>query len=97
MCAIYTDAAGSRGEGSSLGDLYIQGVWSKVAFREGINWNELWVIMGALGHWRLNVKRKLVLARGDNATAVAYADHGAGRSGQLTMLARDIKEREVVS
>lgn len=31
----------------------------------------------------------------DNATAVAYANHGAGRSGQLTSFAREIKESEI--
>ena len=38
-----------------------------------------------------------MLVRMDDAAAVAYADHGAGRPSQLTMLAREIKEREVVA
>ena len=38
---------------------------------------------------------KLVLARMDNSAAAAYANYGAGRVSQLTVLARKIKEREV--
>ena len=38
---------------------------------------------------------KLVLARMDNGTAASYANYGAGRVAQPTVLARKMKEREV--
>ena len=38
---------------------------------------------------------KLVLARIDNSAAAAYANYGASRVSQLTVLAKKIKEREV--
>ena len=80
VCAFCTDAAGTHGWGAPLGDSYIQGTWPKVALREGINWKELWVLKEALSHWQSCVGRKLVLVRMDSAAAVAYANHGAGRS-----------------
>ena len=83
------------GGGASLGGLYIQGVWSKVAIREGMNWEELWALEEALGHWRPNAQRKLVLVRTDTATAVAYANHGAERSSRLIRVAREIKEHGI--
>ena len=95
--AVFTDAVGSRGRGASLGDSYIQGSGPKVAMREGINWKDLWALKEALSKWRTQVRRKLVLARMGNAAAVAYANHGAGRSSQLTRLAREIKEQEIVA
>ena len=91
-CAVYVDAAGSRGWGASLGDSCIQGVWSEVAMREGVNWQELRVLTEAPSQWRIHVRRKLVLVRLDDAAAVAYGNHGAGRSSQLTRLAREMKE-----
>ena len=95
VCTICTDAAGTRGWGAPLSDSFLLGTWSKVAMREGINWKKMWVLKEALGNWREQVKRKLVLVRMDNAAAVAYAYHGAGLSGQLTRLAREIKESEI--
>ena len=41
------------------------------------------------------VQAKLVLVRIDDATAVAYANHGADRSPDPTRLARAIKGREI--
>ena len=75
--------------------MHTQGDWSKVALREGINRKELWVLKEATGHNRSNAKRKFVLVRMDNATAVARATHGAGRSSQLTRLQREADAREV--
>ena len=95
--AIYTDAAGSQDWGASLGDLYTQGMWSEVALQGGTNWRELRVLREALRHWRSSVKRKLVIVRMGDATTVAHANHGAGRSNQLAILVHLIREREVVS
>ena len=92
VCAIYRDAAAARGWGASLGDSFIQGVWSKVAMRGGLDSKELWALRDALSNWHELAKRKLVLVRVDNAAAVAYANHGAGPAGQSTRLAREIKE-----
>ena len=58
---------------------------------EGMNWKAVWVKKKALCTWYAHVKRKLVLAR-----RVADANHGAGRSGQLPRLAREIKEYETM-
>ena len=96
-CAIFTDAAGSRGWGASLGNSYAQGIWSKVALREGINWIELRVSKEALSHWCSDVRRELVLVGMDNATSVAYANYGAGRSTRLAKLFREIKGRGVAA
>ena len=87
-CTTFTDAAGARQWGAFLGDASIQSAWPKLATREGINWKELCVLKEALRNWRYRPKRKLVLVRMGNATATAYANHGAGRSGQL-ISARD--------
>ena len=43
-CAIYTDAADSRRWGATLGERSFRGSRNKVAMREGINREELWVI-----------------------------------------------------
>ena len=90
-CAVYTDAASSRGWEAALGDMFFRGVWPKVAMSEGSNWKQLWVLKEALCARHTHVKRKLVLAR-----RVADANHGAGRSGQLPRLAREIKEYETM-
>lgn len=95
VCAIYTDAAGTRGWGASLGDSFIQGAWPKVAKRDGINWKELRALTEAPGKWRERARRKLVPARMENSAAAAYANHCAGRSGQLARLACKITESEI--
>ena len=95
VCTIYTDAAGSRRCVASLGDLYRQGSWPKVAMRGGIDWKELRVLTEALSNWRTQVMRKLVLVKRDNAVAVASANHGAGRSSLSTRLARETKEAAI--
>ena len=63
--------------------------------REGIDWQELWAPQTALESWGGRLAGKLVLARMDSSTAVAYANYGAGRVARLTLLARSIKELEV--
>ena len=95
VVTLYTDASGRHGWGATLGDLFIQGRWSKLESREGINWKELWVLSKALETWYRHVAQKLVLARMDNSTAVSYANYGAGRIATLTALARRIKDQEV--
>ena len=95
VVTLYTDASGRHGWGATLGDLFIQGRWSKFELREGINWKELWVLSKAIETWHQHVAQKLVLVRMDNSTAVSYANYGAGRVGTLTALARRIKDQEV--
>ena len=41
VVAVYTGAPSLQGWGAALGDHYIQGKWSKLERREGINWKEL--------------------------------------------------------
>ena len=43
-CTIFTDAAGTRGEGAALGDSFLRGSRPKPALREGINRKELGVL-----------------------------------------------------
>ena len=78
-----------------MGDDFIQGRWSKLERREGFNWKELRAPNRVLDTWCAMLAGKLVLARMDNSTAVAYANPGAGCASQLTVVARKIKEREV--
>ena len=59
--AVYTDAPSQRGRGSSFGDQFIQGKWAKLGPREGINWQELWVLKAALEAWGDSLAGKLVL------------------------------------
>ena len=47
--------------------------------KDGINWKELWVLGKAPCRREDRVRGKLILVRMGNATAVAYANHGAGR------------------
>ena len=60
--------------------------------REGVKWEESWVLRGPREQWGTQMPGRLVLARMDNLTAVAHANYGAGRSPQPAMLARDIEE-----
>ena len=78
-----------------MGDRFLQGKWVKPELSEGINWKELWVLNKVLEAWGGHLAQKLVLVRMDNTTAVSYANYGAGRVSNLTLLARKIKEREV--
>ena len=95
VVTVCADASSIRGWGASLGDHFLQGKWSKLERREGINWKELRVLNRALETWRPLLAGKLALARMDNGAAASYANYGAGRVSQLTVLAREIKEREV--
>ena len=47
--------------------------------------------------WGDLVWGKLVLAQMDNATSVAYANHGAGQSPARTRAARGIEAKEIAS
>ena len=60
--AIYTDASSLLGWGAAFGDLYVQGRWAKLDRREGINWQELWVLKTSLESWGDRIAGKLVLA-----------------------------------
>ena len=88
VATVCTDASSIRGWGATLRDHFIQGKWSKLERREGINWAELWVLNRVLEAWRAMLNGKLVLARTDNSTAVTHAKYGAGGVSQLTALAR---------
>ena len=80
-----------------MGDAYIQGKWSKMEMREGINRKDLRVLNSSLESWGPQMSGKLALPRVDNTTPVSYANYGAGRVPQLAMLARRVKELEVTS
>ena len=60
--ASYTDASSLLGWGAALGDLYVQGRWAKLDKREGINWQEMWVLKTSLEFWGDRIAGKLVLA-----------------------------------
>ena len=51
----------------------------------------LWVLGEALCRWDVHFRGKLVLVRMGDATAVTYANFGAGGPRQLTQLARRIR------
>ena len=51
VAAIYADASSLRSWGAVFRDLYTQGKWSKLDRREGINWQEPWVLKTALESW----------------------------------------------
>ena len=95
VVAVYTDESSIRGWGAVLGDHFIQGMWSKLECREGINWEELRVLTRVVETWSSLLTGELVFVRPDNGTAASRANYGAGRVPQLTLLARTIKEREV--
>ena len=80
---------------ATLGEGLLLAHWPKTALREGVNWEELWVLEGRHRAWGELVRSKLVLARTDDASAVAYANHVSGRSPDLTILAHAVKEREI--
>ena len=48
---IYTDASCLLGWSAAGGDRFIRGGWTKVEMREGINWQELWVLKKAMATW----------------------------------------------
>ena len=70
------------------------GKWFRLGRQGGI-WEELWVLRKTLQTWRELLAGDLVVARMNNSTAIAYADYGAGRVPRLTMLGREVEEREV--
>ena len=65
--------------------------------REGINWKGLWVLNWALETWCALLAGKLVPVRMDDGVAVAFANYGAGRVSQVTVLVGEIKGREVAT
>ena len=48
VAAVYAEASSIRGWGATPGDRFIQGKWSRLGRREGVNWKELWVLRKAL-------------------------------------------------
>ena len=96
-CTIYTDASGVHGRGATMGDAFIKGKSPMAKMREGVNWEELWVLKRSTEARGSQMSGKLVLAGLDNATATSCANYGAGWSPPLTMLACDIKELKVSS
>ena len=71
VCAINADAAGTLGWGASQGDSFMQGAWPKVETREGINWEDSWVLKDAPSGRRECAERVLVLVRKGDSTSVA--------------------------
>ena len=59
--------------------------------REGVNWEELWVLEKCFRVRSDLVRGKLALARIDNATAAAYADYDADRFADLSFMAVALK------
>ena len=51
VVTVYSDASSLQGWGATLGDHFIQGKWSKLERREGINWMELCVLNRVLETW----------------------------------------------
>ena len=88
VASVYTDASSKRGWGAALGDRFIQGKWAKSDRLEGINWKELWALRRAMELLGELLAGKLVLVRMGNSAAASYANYGAGRVPNLTMLAR---------
>ena len=78
-----------------MDDLFIQGQWSRMAVKEGINWKEPRAPGEALRQWKRRVRGKLIVARMGGATALEYASYGAVRSPQLTQLARRVEELDL--
>ena len=97
VVTVYTDARSLHGWGATLGDHYVEGEWSKLDRREGINWKELWALRRVLETRCTLPAGKLVLVRMDNCLAAAYTNYGAGRVSQLTAFARKTKGREVAA
>ena len=95
VATVYTDASSKRGWGAALGGRFIQGKWAKSGRLEGIKWKELWVLRRAMELRGELLAGKLVLVRMGSSTAASYANYGAGRVPHLTMLAREVREREV--
>ena len=95
VVTVYAEAPSIEGWGAALGDHFFRGMSSKLGRRQGIDWKELRVLNRALEPWRPPLAGKLFLARMDTSAAASYANYGAGRVAQLTVLARKIEERDV--
>ena len=59
------------------------------------NWKELYTILLALRHFADKITDALVFIHSDSATAVSYANHGAGSSPPLARIGREIKLLEI--
>ena len=76
-----THASSLRGRGVALGDRFIQSACPKLWMREGVDWEELWVLKAALESRGECQAGKLALVRLGNSNAVAYSNYGAGKAG----------------
>ena len=85
VCTAYTDASGAAGRGAFWGDSFPQGKWPSMANEEGVNWEVPWALGEALYQWIGRFLGEWVLARTENAAAVAYASSGGlwRRSGAV--------------
>ena len=92
VSTVYTDASCLNCSGAVPGDRFNQSKWPKMGLREGINWEELWVLESASELRGEYLAGKLVLVRMDDSAAVSYANYGAGKVPRLTRLARSIHE-----
>ena len=82
VAATYAAAPNKKGSGAWLRGKLIQGVRSPQAYRKSVDWTALVDI----------ARDKLVLVHTDNGAAAAFANCCAGRSSELTKVARCIKE-----
>ena len=94
VVAVYAGASSKKGSGATLGDQISRGGWPPTAPRKGVNWKEFQAIERALNSLWALILDKPVLVRVGN-TAASYAKYAAGRSSELTVVARSIKEREI--
>ena len=85
VVAPYAAAASKLYLGPTLGERFAQGVWPREAVDEGAKWRALWFLWRALGVWSDAVEERSALAKMDDATAVLYANYGAGRSPVSTI------------
>ncbi|XP_066589310.1 uncharacterized protein [Prorops nasuta] len=89
-CEIYTDASTS-GWGALYGDKRIHGFWSVEDLKNHINFLELLAVYKALKTFSPLLKKKNILLRVDNTTAIAYINKAGGvKFEHLNKLAREI-------
>ena len=95
MVILGLDAASKIGWGITMGDVYLQGVWSEAEVEKHINWKELKTYEIALDRLGPKLSEKIIYVKSDNAAALHYINSGRGRVKELSVLARAIRLKEV--
>ena len=95
LATTYMAAPGKKAWGAATSNKFTQAGWPPNARREGASWKELWGAAQALNPWRNTDRDTSVLVRMDNGAASACASYSAGRSLDVTAVARDMGESEV--